>query len=141
MIPTAAPTIDCIGKALENLALAALNDTTILQQLTVANLALAALVTLLTAAKKKLADALVQNIGARRQRQHRLRERVACQTSLSRGTIAGPMVIRSIRTTRVQPADTRPQDTRTMQQAQIQWEVAKRTRDGTPMPDGVGVPI
>jgi hypothetical protein len=31
---TAAPTIDRIGKALENLVLAALNDTTILQQLT-----------------------------------------------------------------------------------------------------------
>jgi hypothetical protein len=39
VITTAAPTIDCIGKALENLALAALNDTTILQQLTAANLA------------------------------------------------------------------------------------------------------
>jgi hypothetical protein len=57
VIPTAAPTIDCIGKALENLALAALNDTTVLQQLTAANLALTASVTLLTAANKKLTDA------------------------------------------------------------------------------------
>jgi hypothetical protein len=63
-IPTAAPTIDGIGKeALENLALAASNDTTVLQQLTVANLALTALVTLLTAANKKLADALARNKG------------------------------------------------------------------------------
>jgi hypothetical protein len=31
VIPTAAPTIDRIGKAIENLALAALNDTTVLQ--------------------------------------------------------------------------------------------------------------
>jgi hypothetical protein len=58
VIPTAAPTIDCIGKALENLVLAALNDTTVLQQLTAANLALTALVTLLMAANKKLVDAL-----------------------------------------------------------------------------------
>jgi hypothetical protein len=63
VIPTAAPTIDCIGKALENLALAALNDTTVLQQLTAANRALTASVTLLTTANKKLADTLVQNKG------------------------------------------------------------------------------
>jgi hypothetical protein len=30
VIPTAAPTMDRIGKALENLALAGLNDTTVL---------------------------------------------------------------------------------------------------------------
>ncbi len=61
VIPTAAPTIDRIGVALENLALAALNDTTILQQLMAANLALTASVTLLMAANKKLADALARN--------------------------------------------------------------------------------
>jgi hypothetical protein len=55
VIPTAAPTIDRIKEALENLALAALNDTTVLQQLTAANLALTALVTSLMAANKKLA--------------------------------------------------------------------------------------
>ncbi len=54
VIPTATPTIDHIGKALENLALAALNDTTILQQQTAANLALTASVTSLTVANKKL---------------------------------------------------------------------------------------
>jgi hypothetical protein len=58
VIPTAAPTIDCIGKALKILVLADSNDTTVLQQLTAANLALTATVTLLTAANKKLADAL-----------------------------------------------------------------------------------
>jgi hypothetical protein len=63
VILTAVPTIDCISKALENLALAASNDTTILQQLTVANLALTALVTLLTAANKRLSDALARNKG------------------------------------------------------------------------------
>ncbi len=56
--PAATPTIDHIGTALKNLALAALNDTTVLQQLTVANLALTASLTLLMAANKKLADAL-----------------------------------------------------------------------------------
>jgi hypothetical protein len=63
VIPTATSTIDRIGVALKNLALAALNDTTVLQQLTAANLLLTALVTLLTAANKKLADALAQNKG------------------------------------------------------------------------------
>ncbi len=63
LIPTAVPTMDRIGEALENLALAALNDTTILQQLMVANLALTASITSLTAANKKLVDALVRNKG------------------------------------------------------------------------------
>jgi hypothetical protein len=57
VIPTAAPTIDRIGKALKNLALVVLNDTTVLQQLTAANLTLTASVNLLTAANKKLVDA------------------------------------------------------------------------------------
>jgi hypothetical protein len=63
VIPTATPTIVCIGEALENLALAVLNDTNVLQQLTAANLALTALVTSLTAANKKIADALARNKG------------------------------------------------------------------------------
>ncbi len=41
------------------------NDTTVLQQLTSANLALTASVTLLMAANKKLADPLAQNKGGR----------------------------------------------------------------------------
>jgi hypothetical protein len=63
VIPTAAPTIDRIGKALKNLALAASNDTTVLLQLTTANLALTALVTYLTAANKKLVNGLARNKG------------------------------------------------------------------------------
>ncbi len=59
LIPTAASTMDHIGEALKNLALAALTNTTILHQLTVANLALTASVISLTAVNKKLADALV----------------------------------------------------------------------------------
>jgi hypothetical protein len=63
VIPTAAPNMEHIDKALENLALVALNDTTVLQQLTAANLALTALVTLLTAVNKILADALAWSKG------------------------------------------------------------------------------
>ncbi len=58
MILAAAPTMDRISAALKNLVLAASNDTTVLQQLTAANLALTASVTLLMAANKRLADTL-----------------------------------------------------------------------------------
>jgi hypothetical protein len=61
VISSATQTIDHINAALKNLVLVALNDTIILQQLMAANLALTASVTLLTAANKKLADALAQN--------------------------------------------------------------------------------
>jgi hypothetical protein len=47
-VPTT--TINRLGAALNNLALTASNNTTVLQQLTAANLALTALVTTLTAA-------------------------------------------------------------------------------------------
>ncbi len=43
--PAPASTIDCIGMALDNLALVVSNNTTVLQQLTAANLALTASVT------------------------------------------------------------------------------------------------
>jgi hypothetical protein len=63
VISTAAPTIDCIGEALQNLALAASNNLTALQQLTAANLALTMSVTSLTAANKELGDALAHTKG------------------------------------------------------------------------------
>ncbi len=63
VIPTAAPNMDCIGKALKNLVLAALNDTIVLQQLKAANLAFTASVTLLTVANKKLMDAFARSKG------------------------------------------------------------------------------
>ncbi len=63
MIPTATPTIACISAALKNIALAASNDTTVLQQLMAANLLLMAFVTLLMIANKELADALARNNG------------------------------------------------------------------------------
>jgi hypothetical protein len=56
-----AVTTDQLGTAFNNLALIAANNTTVLQQLTVSNLALSSLVTTLTAANKKLADALAKS--------------------------------------------------------------------------------
>jgi hypothetical protein len=58
--PAPAATIDRLGTALDNLALAAASDTTVLQQLRASNLALSSLVTMLTAANKKLAEVLAK---------------------------------------------------------------------------------
>jgi hypothetical protein len=58
--PALASTINHIGTALDNLALAVSNDTTVFQQLTAANLAITASVTSLTTANKKLAEALAK---------------------------------------------------------------------------------
>jgi hypothetical protein len=49
-----------LGTALNNLALAAANDTTVLHQLTYANLALTATNAALTTANKKLSEALAK---------------------------------------------------------------------------------
>jgi hypothetical protein len=110
--------MDRIGKALENLVLAASNDITILQQLTVANLALTALVTSLMAANKKLANAMARNKGGAAPATPAtsaaalLHQGLAQQPGLSQATIAGPMVTRSIRPTQVQPALSGHWDTR-----------------------------
>jgi hypothetical protein len=60
VLPALAVTIDRLGAALDNLALAAANDTTVLQQLTGANLALTTSNASLTAANKKLSEALAK---------------------------------------------------------------------------------
>ncbi len=60
VLPAPPGTIDRLGTALDNLALAAANDTTVLQQLTSANLALTATNAALTAANKKLSEALAK---------------------------------------------------------------------------------
>ena len=57
VLPAAAPAIGGLEKALNNLALAATNDTAVLQQLTAANLALTTTVAALTATNKKLVEA------------------------------------------------------------------------------------
>jgi hypothetical protein len=58
--PAPPVTIDRLGTALDNLALAAANDTTVLHQLTSVNLALTATNTALSTANKKLSDALAK---------------------------------------------------------------------------------
>jgi hypothetical protein len=57
VLPVAGLAIGRLERALENLALAATNDTAMLQQLTLANLALTATIGMLTATNKKLVDA------------------------------------------------------------------------------------
>jgi hypothetical protein len=57
VIPAATPVIGRLETALDNLALAATNDTAILPQLIAANLALTATIPSLTATNKKLVDA------------------------------------------------------------------------------------
>jgi hypothetical protein len=54
VIPAAAPAIGHLKTALDNLDLAATNNTAVLQQLIAANLALMATITLLTATNKKI---------------------------------------------------------------------------------------
>ncbi len=63
VIPAAAPAIKRLKTALNNLALAATNNTVVLQQLIAANLALTATITLLTATKKKLVNAATRQGG------------------------------------------------------------------------------
>jgi hypothetical protein len=63
VIPAAAPAIKHLETALNNLALAAMNDTAFLQQLIAANLALTATITLLTATNKKLVDVATRRGG------------------------------------------------------------------------------
>ena len=62
MLPAAGPAIGQLETALDNLALAATNDTAVLQQLTAANLALTATIGTLTA-QKKLVDAAARAKG------------------------------------------------------------------------------
>jgi hypothetical protein len=56
VLPAVVPAIKWLEAALNNLALAATNDTVVLQQLSAANLALTATVGTLTATNKKLVD-------------------------------------------------------------------------------------
>jgi hypothetical protein len=63
VIPAAAPAIGCLETALDNLALAATNNTAVLQQPIAANLALTATITLLTAINKKMVDAATRRGG------------------------------------------------------------------------------
>jgi hypothetical protein len=63
VLPAAGPAIGRLEMALNNLALAATNNTAILQQLKSANLALTATISMLTATNKKLVDAAARAKG------------------------------------------------------------------------------
>ncbi len=63
MIPAVVPAIGHLKTALNNLALAATNNTTVLQQLIAANLALTTTITSLTVTNKKLVDAATRRDG------------------------------------------------------------------------------
>ncbi len=139
VILTLAATIDRLETARNNLALAAANDTTVLQQLTVLNLALSTLITTLTVATKKLADVLAKAKltnppTARRERldQH------GPPTHLSLATTVGLMAINAANITRVRPAATKLQVTRTMLLPPTRWVAAMPTRVGILAPNGVG---
>jgi hypothetical protein len=110
--PVPASTINSIETAFDNLALIASNDTTILQQLTSANLALMASVASLMMANKKRVEALTKKGVAMPAKATVLRGCVQ-QTRLSWVIIAGPTEIGSANTTQVQPAGTRPRGRRT----------------------------
>jgi hypothetical protein len=137
--PAPAATIDWLGTALDNLALAAANDTTVLQQLRASNLALSSLVTMLTAANKKLAEALAKAKPTSPRRQHQeLLNPCGPPTRLSQTTAVGRMAIDAASITQVQLAATKPRVSRTIQLLPTRWVAAKPTRVGTLAPDGVG---
>jgi hypothetical protein len=135
--PAPAATIDQLETALDNLVLAAANDTTVLQQLTASNLALSSLVTMLTAANKKLAEALAK----------------AKPTSPLVATPGAPKPVRSTNMPfpgnycwthglqcsqyHTSATTTKPRVTRTVQLLPT-GVAAKPTRVGTLTPDGVG---
>jgi hypothetical protein len=131
--PAPATTIDRLGTALNNLALAVANNTTVLQQLTASNLALSLLVTTLTAANKKLVEAL-----AKVQQRRELLNLCGPPTCLSQATTVGLMAINAASITQAQLATTKPRVKRMMQLRPTRWEAAKPTRVGTLAPDGVG---
>ncbi len=62
MLPAAGPAIGRLETALDNLALAATNNTALLQQLMSANLALTATIGTLTATNRKLVDAAMARV-------------------------------------------------------------------------------
>ncbi len=125
--PAPAATIDQLGTALDNLALAAANDTTVLQQLTASNLALSSLVTTLTAANKNLWTLLPkQNQPAPRQQCRKLLSPCGPPTCLSQATTVGLMAINAASITQSQHAATKPRVTRTMRLLPTQWGAASQ---------------
>jgi hypothetical protein len=113
--PAPVATIDRLGTALDNLALTAANNTTVLQQLTVSNLALSSLVTTHTMADKKLVEALAKaKLTSPRRQCRELLGQCGPPTCLSEATTVGRMAINAVSIARVQLAASKPRVTRTM---------------------------
>ncbi len=138
--PAPPATIDRLGPALDNLALAAAKDTTVLQQLMASNLALTSLVTTLTAANKKLVGTLAKEKSTSPPVAMPGALKPVCGplTHLSQATTVGLMAIDAASITQARRAATKPWVTRTMRLLPTQWGVAKPTRVGTRALDGVG---
>ncbi len=114
--PAPAATIDRLGTALNNLALAAANNTTVLQQLMASNLALSSLVTTLTVANKKLLDALAkEKTTSPPAVTQKLLNPCGPITRLSQASTAGLMAINAASITQAQRMATKPWVTRRMQ--------------------------
>jgi hypothetical protein len=127
VLPAPAGTINHLGTALDNLALAAANNTTVLQQLTAANLVLTAM----NALSEALAKFQATKPGT---------PGTPCPSTKPFPAITvGLTAFVSTRLTRVPHAGAKPRVTRTQQRHPTRWTVTKRTRDGTHIePDGVG---
>jgi hypothetical protein len=94
VIPTPAASIDRLGTAINILALAVANNTTVLQQLRASNLALSSLVTMLTEANKKLSEALAKaKLTSPRRQCQELLGQCGPPTCLSPATTVGCMAI------------------------------------------------
>ncbi len=133
VLPVAGLAIERLEAALNNLALAATNDTAVLQELTAANLALTATIGTPTVTNKKLVDAAYCPRGPPDPRQGLWREEHG-QQKLPYPETA------SARSTRVQLAPTKPLATALMPLLQIPWVAARRTRVGARhAPDGGGM--
>jgi hypothetical protein len=137
--PAPAATIDRLGTALNNLAIAAANNTTVLQQQMVSNFALSSMVTMLTMANKNLGRRLPkQSQPAPRRQRRELLGQCDPPTCLSQATTVGPMAIDAASITQAQLVATMPWVTRTMQLLPTRWLEAKPTRVGTLALDNVG---
>jgi hypothetical protein len=134
VLPAAGLVIKWLEAALNNLALAATNDTAVLQQLTAANLALTATVGTLIVTNKKLVDVASRlrgppagtPVGGAR----------PAKTPFP-GNYCWTTATASARSTRVQLAPTKPLATALTPLLQIPWVAARRTRVGARRaPDG-----
>ncbi len=130
------PDMDRLESALDNLALAATNDKTVLEQLTAANLALTGTIATLTATNKSWPTRPAPAHPALRGLLARLEKSPGTCTA---AITVGRMAIGSAKSTRVPPVSTKQQGTRMMPPSRTRWRVARTIRGGTSLaPDMEG---